>query len=1190
MLKGNKNQLKPRLSKKLIKNFMFLITLGSFGTIILALSFLGIYIKKFNDHQIIKNAFEESYELENGPVIASIERIVQSIIQPLFNDLFKIEALYHFISIPDNENDIGEGNACNYQHLEIERTCKFIEEPKQLDLNEILDFGVYKTDKMENSGQIDGDLKKFTKLNRLLKAIYLTSQPNEINIQNIYLIHDSKGLFYQYPGLNSTALSSYPGNRRLDGIHRKYPYDFTYQYLKWFIDAKKIFKHTKNKISISYPYEFDNGILGVTLCIKTLETEKTGESFIFICLSIPIQQLHVKMDVINNEIKGFFFLTRVDTKISFYDSFISTNYFKEYDKAEFNSNDTYFLDELNVYNSRSIDMITRYDCELSSEYYRPQTKYDGYYLKNRVWWNYKVFPICFQNSNDGSNINLINIVHAHQNGFSRTITEKYLVFRSDIIIVPVIVFIIQGIILNIFSQYLIKSTAKNIILPMKNIKKILDNMKKKDPLQEEDTNNEESTTNTTLTTNQNLNSSIVNRESQANKVLMRTKTPVGFNQHNHKFNHNNSLEINNSHDYEMEEFKNENYTSSNTFDIGEMGQNETINDNSSDSNSDNNSEEEEYINIRSRDIQYLFCRLINVRDSLSTVNVDKRKVSKKLLPDMLFATEKFEQMKNIPAFNICNSNLGNLLIECKKYDIAIMHLKQSDTLSSSDFREYERRISSDFNRQSFTSKKASSFSGNNEIKKDYISSHESLNIPTDETEKNTKLIESRYPKLIYAFKQFFKTLRALEKIKEKQYSNYNIPSMLISEIEFYSTKKMHFLEEFSKTLDNYLILTNPCVSQVKNKHIYALLEKIDFIIKYELKSSKITKETFKNLKDCIHKAKELIKLNKDINKPKQILQLLIKEETEFDSIDLPNDIIKQRLNYSRGKLALFCSHYLDAIKYFTKIIYKHGIIISDANIIVKSLKKLIFISKIYLNKYESLKKGKEIALLKQFILSKENEIQKFKTVQKYFFIFIDTHNPVNFLKTALEKARHIIDNYIDDNDKYCIAFTDVNDIKILSNLQTKESISNDYFYEFYQNMVQNKHFLQKCSSNCEDNFKVIFQKCKHFMLKKSDSSIKKQIYYVYITNILSYNTIEHLSSNEFINSVNKNEDSIIICLNSNPFEKENVSLYNNFQNNMCKLNKSGIVWMNDLEELRKKFSLYGSVNKKETFSLEKYIP
>ena len=414
-------------------------------------------------------------------------------------------------------------------------------------------------------------------------------------------------------------------------------------------------------------------------------------------------------------------------------------------------------------------MITRYDCELSSEYYRPQIKYDGYYLKNRVWWNYKVLPICFQNSNDGSNINLINIVHAHQNGFSRTITEKYLVFRSDIIIVPAIVFIIQGIILNIFSQYLIKSTAKNIILPMKNIKKILDNMKKKDPLQEEDNNNDESTTNTTLTTNQNMSSSVINRENQANKVLIRTKTPVGFNQHNHKLNHNNSLEINISHDYEMEELKNENYTYSNTFDIGEISQNETINENTSDSNSDNNSEEEEYINIRSRDIQYLFCRLINVRDSLSTVNVDKRKVSKKLLPDMLFATEKFEQIKNIPAFNICNSNLGNLLIECKKYDIAIMHLKQSDTLSPSDFREYEMRISNDFNRQSFTSKKASSFSANNETKKDYISSHESLNIPTDETEKNKKLIESRYPKLIYAFKQFFKSLRVLEKIKEKQH-------------------------------------------------------------------------------------------------------------------------------------------------------------------------------------------------------------------------------------------------------------------------------------------------------------------------------------------------------------------------------------------------------------------------------------
>ena len=209
--------------------------------------------------------------------------------------------------------------------------------------------------------------------------------------------------------------------------------------------------------------------------------------------------------------------------------------------------------------------------------------------------------------------------------------------------------------------------------------------------------------------NQNMNSSLLNKDNHVNKSLLRAKTSIGINVNNHKTDHNNSLEINISHDCETEEPKDENYTSSNILDTGETNPNEATIDNSSDSNSDNNSEEEEYINIRSRDIQYLFCRLINVRDSLATVNVDNSKVSKKLLPDMLFATEKFEQMKNIPAFNICNSNLGNLLIECKKYDIAIMHLKHSDTLSVVDLNEYIRRISNDFPRQSFPSKKASSF-------------------------------------------------------------------------------------------------------------------------------------------------------------------------------------------------------------------------------------------------------------------------------------------------------------------------------------------------------------------------------------------------------------------------------------------------------------------------------------------------
>ena len=86
---------------------------------------------------------------------------------------------------------------------------------------------------------------------------------------------------------------------------------------------------------------------------------------------------------------------------------------------------------------------------------------------------------------------------------------------------------------------------------------------------------------------------------------------------------------------------------------------------------------------------------------------------------MVFATEIFKQVKNKTALNITNSNIGNLLLNLKKYDLAIMHLLESDF-----YKEFDNEKN---------------------IKLNKIDNY-------DEIEQYNILIESRYPKLIYNFK------------------------------------------------------------------------------------------------------------------------------------------------------------------------------------------------------------------------------------------------------------------------------------------------------------------------------------------------------------------------------------------------------------------------------------------------------
>ena len=144
-----------------------------------------------------------------------------------------------------------------------------------------------------------------------------------------------------------------------------------------------------------------------------------------------------------------------------------------------------------------------------------------------------------------------------------------------------------------------------------------------------------------------------------------------------------------------------------------------------------------------------------------------------------------------------------------------------------------------------------------------------------------------------------------------------------------------------------------------------------------------------------------------------ILKYLLQEECTNELDEVPNSILMQRLNYYKGNLALKCCHYFEAVKKFQKIFNKSSNKITDGNIVVKGIKKLIKIAEIFKLKCNYLKKREEENILKSYIIDRSCEIKKFVSVERDFIILISTNaQNIDFFTASLENTRYIIDNYV----------------------------------------------------------------------------------------------------------------------------------------------------------------------------------
>ena len=420
------------------------------------------------------------------------------------------------------------------------------------------------------------------------------------------------------------------------------------------------------------------------------------------------------------------------------------------------------------------------------------------------------------------------------------------------------------------------------------------------------------------------------------------------------------------------------------------------------------------------------------------------------------------------------------------------------------------------------------------------------------------------------------------------------------------------LNNFKQYIEKFVNICQLEGSYLKSstKYILALMEKIEFIIKYEITSESTYNnnmaEKMKNLHDLFSKVKKLIKGNKEILKPKNILKFLLKEEYTNELDEIPNSILMQRLNYYKGCLALKCCHYLEAVKKFQKIYIKSSNKITDGNIVVKGLKKLIKIAEIMKLKCNNLKKIEEEKLLKSYISDKTKEIKKFITVDRDFIILISTNTQnTDFFTSSLENTRYIIDNYVKNNDRYCIAFSSsdtkcTGGLKILTKLRSKNDKNNDSILEFIQSIKQDLDLLSSYIEDEEDNMKYILQKAKSYYTNKNMNKERNTLI-VFFGNKgrLSQASIDFLCSEELGNFIDEDNEKLLLILQDNYEQNDNAK--NDNENSVLipvkekdldinKLNKKVCIYIHfdEIQKIKKEVMMYGKINSLDQYNFEKY--
>ena len=374
--------------------------------------------------------------------------------------------------------------------------------------------------------------------------------------------------------------------------------------------------------------------------------------------------------------------------------------------------------------------------------------------------------------------------------------------------------------------------------------------------------------------------------------------------------------------------------------------------------------DEQLLQYRPLEIDRLVKALIDLKGALILTSSDQQVEQ---IIEYSNSEEIFRNFKNKEGSKICQSNIGNLQSQLSKYDKAIYHLASS--LEDNKLKRFLSRTLSDELDENDTllNKISNSYNKGKDKKKNNILVEKQLNNTKDNFSQKIIgiLINSRYNRLIHVYFKFFSLIQ--------KSNNGDLSGQFMN-------KTYHNINYYHKIIIQYIYL-----SFVKSDIIKigeSILDYIEFLIKFKFRTSKENKylldirnkerpelkrkQYFKKyifdkivswinlFDDYITHVRDHTSLCDDKSIVEDISQSTNSSSNDLDSGSQSVFLFRvnvQRGEYLKGKFALRCKNYNDALFYFIRAAKKTSIVM-DGLIKKKSLKRICKILQKIFKKYE----------------------------------------------------------------------------------------------------------------------------------------------------------------------------------------------------------------------------------------------
>ena len=857
--------------------------------------------------------------------------------------------------------------------------------------------------------------------------------------------------------------------------------------------------------------DYENSPNVYTMCIQFIDPISNDNAYA--CSDISQEDLKSAFDNFNSNLKGYYFISGVGFNYVYF--FPHTYIPKTITENIFRWDFDYLMEEKAFfYNNIQKILTSNYIDQIRNTLYeevfvKGKNSSDQYFFLNNVKYKYSIFPIILENLY-GQKEHVLSIIYIYNNDLflSELISEEYSLATKLVLELILFIILSWGLLHIIILTF--KILAKYIVIPIKNVNYMLKGIniggenrldfinylkKKQDNnleklekiylLEDKYKDNNNLNENNSLVENDDINSEI-QKENNNDELILRNKD------YNKKYDEESS--------YIEKEL--------NFYDFND-----------------------EFLQYRPLEIELLVKSLINLKGALILTSSDQ---PVEQIIKYSFTENIFKNLKNKEGTSICQSNIGSLQIQLLKFDKAIYHLALS--LQDNELKKFLERTLSDeldesdclLNQISDSFNKLKSKTKNNILMK-----KQQNNKKENFSQKTVGIfINIRYERLIYAYYKFFKGMKKLKKMNNDRING-----------QFMNTY-FHNINYYHKIIIQYIYL-----SYLKNDLIKigeSILDYLEFLITFKFKTSEDKSYIFnikykdntkyrekqKIKKDAFYKIINWFNLFDDYISYVKDNTTLGNEKTISNDFSNPEDkklnsgnqsiflfkVNIQRSDFLRGKLALCCKNYNDALYYFIKSSQKKSIVI-DGLIKKKSLKhlyKIIHKMKINYEKYglgklplkenfnefekvkAKLKRKKlnnkniennidnlqktfndEIQIIKNGIINDISECNAKK--EKDIIIIIDfniykkkDNNQVNIdkIEAFLIQTKTILHNYLSSNDR-CAIFIYTKRYKIICPLIYKYQIDLQNFYDdliHYKNTTLSKdidkdEYLEDINSN-----------------------------------------------------------------------------------------------------------------------------